>query len=46
MLCDWLASTARVKDGNIRQSIDVNEKRFNMTPQLANILRNTVNRYF
>lgn len=46
MLCDWLAATSRNKDGNIRTSIDHNEKRFNMSPQLANIFRNTVNRYF
>lgn len=46
MLCDWLAATSRVKDGNIRYSIDVNEKRFKMSPQLVNILRNTVHRYF
>lgn len=46
MLCDWLAATSRNKDGNIRTSIDHNENRFHMSPQLANIFRNTVNRYF
>lgn len=46
MLCDWLAATSRNKDGNIRTSIDINAERFKMSPQLANIFRNTVNRYF
>lgn len=46
MLCDWKAATARNKDGNIRKSIDINQERFNINPQLSNILRNTVNRYF
>jgi len=46
MLCDWLAATSRNRDGNIRTSIDINAERFKMSPQLANIFRNTVNRYF
>jgi hypothetical protein len=46
MLCDWKAATARNKDGNIRTSIDHNEKRFNMSPQLAKIFHNTVREMF
>lgn len=46
MLCDWKAATARNKDGNIRTSIDHNEKRFNMSPQLAKIMHNTVREMF
>jgi hypothetical protein len=46
MLCDWNAATLRNKNGNIHKSIDINEARFNINPQLANIMRNTVNRYF
>ena len=46
MLCDWKAATARNKDGNIRTSIDHNEKRFNMSPQLAQIFHNTVREMF
>lgn len=41
MLCDWKAATMRHADGNLRRSIDINEKRFNLDPQLASILRNT-----
>jgi hypothetical protein len=41
MLCDWSASCARYKDGNILTSISINTERFNISPDLASILRNT-----
>lgn len=41
MLCDWKASTARYKAGNLLTSIDINVKRFNISEDLAAILRNT-----
>lgn len=46
MLCDWAAAVKRNKNGNVHKSIDHNQERFNMSPQLAQIFRNTVNRYF
>lgn len=46
MICDWLAATKRNKNGNIHKSIEFNTGRFDMTPQLASILKNTVDRYF
>lgn len=46
MLCDWKASTARNKNGNIRNSIEVNSKRYKINPQLRKILENTVREYF
>lgn len=46
MLCDWTAATKRNKNGNIHKSIDVNQERFNISPQLSKIFTNTVNRYF
>lgn len=46
MLCDWAAATKRNKNGNIHKSIEHNTERFKMTPQLAKILGNTVDRYF
>ena len=46
MLCDWAAAVKRNKNGNVHKSIDFNEERFKMSPQLAQIMRNTVNRYF
>lgn len=44
MLCDWKAATERHNDGDIMRSIEINEKRFNLSPQVASILRNTVER--
>lgn len=46
MLSDWAAATKRNKNGNIHKSIEINTKRFNISEQLASILRNTVDRYF
>lgn len=41
MLADWKAATERVKDGDLARSLEINEKRFEMGPQLTAILRNT-----
>jgi hypothetical protein len=41
MLCDWKASTSRMKDGDLMRSIDVNAKRFGYGPELQMILENT-----
>lgn len=42
MLVDWKAASERMKDGgNIWRSIELNEKRFKLSPQLVSILRNT-----
>lgn len=45
MLADWQASVKKNKNGNIHRSIEFNTKRFNISPQLALILSNTVERY-
>lgn len=45
-LCDWKAATERMKDGNIRTSIDKNTERFKISPQLAKIMHNTVREMF
>lgn len=42
MVCDWKAASERVKGGSIGQSLDVNEARFGLDPQLASILRATI----
>lgn len=43
MLVDWKAATERMKDGgDIRKSLSINIERFHISPQLANILRNTI----
>ena len=41
MLCDWKASSERNKNGNLLKSIEINAKRFNIDPQLTQILINT-----
>jgi len=46
MLADWKASTERNKDGNIRTSIEANTERFSLSPQLAQIMQNTVREMF
>lgn len=42
MICDWKAATLRHDDGDIHRSIEINAKRFNIEPQLVNIISNTV----
>lgn len=45
MFCDWLAATERHADGNILRSIEINEERFGIPPELSDIFRNTVSRW-
>lgn len=42
MLIDWVAATKRHNDGDINKSIEINTKRFFLSPQLVEILKNTV----
>lgn len=42
MFCDWFAATERHADGDIRESIKINTKRFGISEQLAKIFDNTV----
>lgn len=42
MFADWLAATERTKDGDIFKSLDINEKRFGINPQLIQIFKNTL----
>lgn len=46
MFCDWVAATERHEDGNIYKSINHNEERFNISPQLSEIFRNTADQIF
>lgn len=41
MACDWAAAGKRTKCGNWVDSVETNEERFNLDPQLASILRNS-----
>jgi len=42
MLCDWKAATLRHNDGDIRKSIEINQKRFGYSDELKAILLNTL----
>lgn len=42
MFCDWYAAGKRHNNGNIRRSLDVNKKRFNMSEQLTHVFENTI----
>ena len=42
MWIDWRASSMRHADGDMGKSIEINEKRFGMSPQLVNIFKNTL----
>lgn len=42
LFADWKAATERHDTGDIEKSIEINQKRFNISKQLCNIFRNTV----
>lgn len=46
MLIDWKAASERHNDGNILKSIEINGKRFSMSPQLIQIFENTAKDLF
>lgn len=46
MLCDWLAATERHPNGNIFNSIEINQKRFGYSDELKSILINTIIKEF
>lgn len=46
MICDWKAASERHNDGNIRKSIEINGKRFNMSQDLIQIFENTADILF
>lgn len=42
MICDWKAATMRHADGDIRKSLEINQKRFGYSDELKAILLNTL----
>ena len=42
MVCDWIAATQRVKDGDIDKGLVINKERFHIDDQLFQIIKNTV----
>lgn len=45
MFCDWKAAVLRQKDGDLLKSMAINQERFDLSPQLTSILRNTAKKY-
>ncbi|MHA1940993.1 MAG: DUF5662 family protein [Candidatus Hodarchaeales archaeon] len=43
MFCDWKAASLRHDDGDMKNSLEINRERFDMTDQLYNIFMNTIN---
>lgn len=46
MFFDWKAASERHEDGDIMKSIDINQKRFEIPGELAQIFKNTANDMF
>lgn len=42
MLCDWKAASLRHNDGDITKSLEINQKRFEYSDELKQILLNTL----
>ncbi len=42
VVCDWTAAAKRHKMGDIRKSIEINQKRFHYSDDLKQILKNTL----
>lgn len=42
MFADWYCATKRHNDGDINKSIEINTDRFNLSPELVQIFKNTV----
>ena len=42
MFCDWKAAVERHQSGDIVKSIEINARRFSLSPQLVNIFLNSV----
>ena len=42
MFVDWKSATLRHENGDLKRSIEINTKRFNLSKQLKSIFMNTV----
>lgn len=42
MLLDWKAASMRHADGDLEKSLDINADRFNISPEVVTLLRNTI----
>jgi hypothetical protein len=46
LISDWKAASERDPNGDVMRGIDINAKRFNISDDLVQILKNTVKEYF
>ena len=44
MVLDWKAACERTKDGDIRKSLEIQAKRFNLTKEMRAIIENTIDK--
>jgi DNA-binding HxlR family transcriptional regulator len=42
MLCDWIAACEQHDDGHILDSIEINRKRFDISPEIITLMLNTL----
>jgi hypothetical protein len=42
MLADWIVSVKRSKDGDLERSLEFQQARFDISPQLMSVLKNTI----
>jgi len=42
LLCDWKSATLRNANGDIRKSLEINAKRFDMPDAIVGLLKNTI----
>jgi hypothetical protein len=42
MVCDWVAATRRSMSANVYQSLEVNRKRFDISPQMIRVISETI----
>lgn len=45
MLCDWKAATERHADGDLARSLEIQQKRFGISNQMLEVLRNTAEHF-
>ena len=45
MFVDWVAAGERQNNGNILKSLEINKKRYKLSPQLYRILKNTAEQF-
>ena len=42
MVCDWRAAMERTKEINVKNSMDINQERFDLSDQMRQVIENTI----